>query len=335
MGVHEKLVRHGDALCEAMSEFAESIGATTPALAHVARSALGDLADDKTCVARLFPVVVLCAMGGSSVHGVPAAVVSGLWWSGLERLGHAGSPHATQRAMSAMTVLPHLYLDSLRSRVRMRREWAGLLNTSTSSALNRVLTGESPQPLVVTRERALAHHFATFGAAHLRDAAMASAALPGTDVERWRRFGLLYGLLLALTEDGARDVDGPGAQAGHPPLLLVAHAFAVNRGNRAYREQLVRLRLEANVTPVARVALNDLVHSRFAVRAYNHDVDALRRHVLEVLAGLAKPSPYRALLEQAVESAALAAQTRPREAGGAEFPQLRLVSSDNRYRAIT
>ncbi|MFD4637071.1 hypothetical protein ACFWN2_07130 [Lentzea sp. NPDC058436] len=341
MDVRSKLVRHGDALCEEVSSFAEELGATSPALATVALTTLGDLADRDTRHARLLPVVLLEALGRPGAPARPAAVVSSLWWSGFERLRYARGPHAVRSAMATMTLLPHRYLESLPGRSRVRATWSEALTRATTSAVDSLLAAFAPQPPVMTRERVLGEHMATFGAACARDTAMA-ASLAGQDVNRWRQFGLMHGVLQGIAADSADNADdatracrpaaagwsaagssvagwsaaGSSAATGiaPPPPLLLAHAFTANPANQ---DRLARLRKEAATAPNARVALCDLAHSGSAVRSYNQDVGRLRLQVLDLLAGIVAPGPFRTVVEESVDVAAEAALARPRELLGA------------------
>ncbi|WP_143138509.1 hypothetical protein [Lentzea waywayandensis] len=224
--------------------------------------------------------------------------MSSLWWSGFERLGQAHSLHAQRRAMTALILLPQLYLDSVPVTTRRREQWRAELNVSTVRATNRVLSAMPPHPLVVTRDYALAYHVAVHGAGYARDAAMVGAVLPGVETTSLQHFGSAYGLLMGLAADRASSL---------PPLLLLAHAFA---GTGADRDKLARLRRESTTSPAARVALNELAHSRFAVRTYNEDVESLRCRVLGMLADVMKPGVFRAVLQEEVQAAAQAASCK-------------------------
>lgn len=323
MAVYTNLARHGDALCKAMSDFAATLTAR-PALGHAARSALVDLGDDNTLRARLFPVVVHGAANGSPTHAVDACAVSSLWWSGVDRLAHAYGPHEMLRAVTSMTVLPQLYIERIPGKVRMRRAWTEAVTASSASVANRVLAVQRTEPVVVSREHALAHHFSLFGAAYARDAMLATTITSASPVENWRQFGLLYGLLQGIADDNSRGAGRPGVQEGSPPLLLLAHAFSVSARNR---DQLARLRMESWTTPATRAVLNDLAHAKVAIRSYNQDVQALRRRAEATLTELAAPGKFRQHLEESIDAATQLALAQPREVVGAALaPELRRVA---------
>lgn len=253
---------YADGLKEAVHSAITTMAAETPLLTDRASLRLPwhdqDLGGSRE---RLFAVMAAGAMGGRPAQGLPVAATSTLWWTGVD-IGYTDA-----------TVLALRHISTIRTSKERKMLWMEDVVHSTSSAAETALAVRNRHFTDFDRQTVLSDHLGVHGAAYARDAVMTARICAAHAVERWRKFGLLYGLLRKLTLDhSSSTVDEDANPSLVVPDLLMAHACAATQDRRL---ELAHLRRGAARNERMRATLRDLLRSPRVVKAYYVDLRRL------------------------------------------------------------
>lgn len=242
---------------------------------------------------RVFPALVVAARGENPRKALPLCVASALWWISAE----SDTPGTQCGAMLAMR-----HLRAVRAPDGCKIGWFDEIARSTTSVIETRLADHGRLIGEISRRTVLASNLGIAGAAHARDAAMATYLTDGQAIDEWRRFGALYGVMRQLHTDHVRStVDLDGHSRLMVPPLLLAHAF--QQGNAGLVQELTRLLRSAPAGDAdCHAVLRDLLRSPRIVSAYARDLRRLHGKACDLLDGLSSAAEPRAALRSVLDS---------------------------------
>jgi hypothetical protein len=270
-------------------------------------------------VHRSLSLVVMAALTGNPEPALSVCLASRLWWTGVDALddlvdgqaadGRLGlSPQQVMVAATACISLPQAITGLRPVPGQVRRDWDREFARANSAAAEGQLAEQLTESEEPSWARAMASYRDKNGAAYARDAVMA-ARLASDDpavLRGWRAFGMTFGVLRQLCNDGDVPVPENDEDLTNGVFTLeVAHALENSAPER--RAALQVLREQALHDTAARVQLRQALADPELAHPYKARVRSMGNRLGLLLDELAAPSPHRTLLHHWIESSVIVA----------------------------
>lgn len=318
-GEYQFLLEHRRLVSGALASQIDTLTDDHPSLA----SAIIRLVDhDKSAYSpfRLLPFPILGALTSDPGPALNVAVLSRLWWTGAEVFddltdgafdGEGAGLSAAQAFVSSsvcLTLVPHLIIEQQDIPTALRVAWGREFAISSLQAAEGQLNDLSGSTSRVTWGTVMRTYAGKSGAPYGRDAAMTAmlAGLEGVDVEGWRAFGRLFGVLRQMANDRASKIVGEEEDLTNGTWTLLL-ALAMEEAGPEGAVAFSALRTGARQDGSSRRELLDRLAEPSLTGSYNNRIAIIRDKLSELLRTLAKPSEYRDLIHLMIDMSATTA----------------------------